>query len=156
MQGGGEARPRSGHVGWDCRRGAAFGFGLGLLAFSQSRSFWLSGLLLVPTGFAMMVQMASSNTLLQLLVPDALRGRVMSLYSMMFMGMAPLGALLAGALAGLLGAPGTVSAGGLLCMLAALWFRRRLPQIRAAVRGQGGGDQGQDSARDPARRESAA
>ena len=135
---------------------AAFGFGLGLLAFSQSRSFWLSGLLLVPTGFAMMVQMASSNTLLQLLVPDALRGRVMSLYSMMFMGMAPLGALLAGALAGLLGAPGTVSAGGLLCMLAALWFRRRLPQIRAAVRGQGGGDQGQDSARDPARRESAA
>lgn len=135
---------------------AAFGFGLGLLAFSQSRSFWLSGLLLVPTGFAMMVQMASSNTLLQLLVPDALRGRVMSLYSMMFMGMAPLGALLAGALAGLIGAPGTVGAGGLLCMLAALWYRRRLPQIRAAVHGQGSADQGQDSARDPARRGSTA
>lgn len=113
---------------------AAFGFGLGLLAFSLSRSFWLSGLLLVPTGLAMMVQMAASNTLLQLLVPDALRGRVMSLYSMMFMGMAPLGALLAGALADQLGAPATVGAGGLLCMLAALWFRWRLPQIRAAAR----------------------
>jgi MFS family permease len=124
---------------------AAFGFGLGLLAFSLSRSFWLSGLLLVPTGFAMMVQMASSNTLLQMLVPDALRGRVMSLYSMMFMGMAPLGALLAGALAGVIGAPGTVAGGGALCMLAALWFRWRLPQIRAAVRSRGGADQSDQS-----------
>jgi MFS family permease len=115
----------------------AFGFGLGLLAFSLSRSFWLSGLLLAPTGFAMMVQMAASNTLLQLLVPDALRGRVMSLYSMMFMGMAPLGALLAGALAGLIGAPATVACGGVLCMLAALWFRRRLPDIREAARALG-------------------
>jgi len=114
---------------------AAFGFGLGLVAFSLSRSFWLSGLLLVPTGLALIVQMAASNTLLQLLVPDALRGRVMSLYSMMFMGMAPLGALLAGSLAELIGAPGTVGAGGVLCMAAALWFRRRLPDIRAAVRG---------------------
>lgn len=115
----------------------AFGFGLGLLAFSLSRSFWLSGLLLAPTGFAMMVQMAASNTLLQLLVPDALRGRVMSLYSMMFMGMAPLGALLAGALAGLIGAPATVALGGVLCMLAALWFRRRLAAIREAARALG-------------------
>lgn len=118
----------------------AFGFGLGLVAFSLSRSFWLSALLLALTGFAMMVQMAASNTLLQLLVPDALRGRVMSLYSMMFMGMAPLGALLAGSLAELVGAPGTVGAGGALCMLAALWFRRRLPGIRAAMRAAGRGD----------------
>lgn len=118
----------------------AFGFGLGLLGFSLSRSFWLSALLLAPAGFAMMVQMAASNTLLQLLVPDALRGRVMSLYSMMFMGMAPLGALLAGGLAALIGAPGTVGAGGVLCMLAALWFRRRLPGIRAAMRAASRGD----------------
>lgn len=121
---------------------AAFGFGLGLVAFSLSRSFWLSGLLLVPTGLALIVQMAASNTLLQLLVPDALRGRVMSLYSMMFMGMAPLGALLAGSLAELIGAPGTVGGGGVLCMLAAVWFRRRLPDIRAAVRGLGSRDGG--------------
>ena len=68
-------------------------------------------------------------------MPDALRGRVMSLYSMMFMGMAPLGALLAGSLAELVGAPGTVGGGGVLCMVAALWFRRRLADIRTALRG---------------------
>ncbi len=113
---------------------AAFGFGLGLVCFSQSRNFWLSCALLVPTGFAMMVQMASSNTLLQMMVPDALRGRVMSLYAMMFMGMAPLGALLAGSLAEVAGAPATVAVGGGLCMLAALWFGRRLPRIRGVVR----------------------
>lgn len=113
---------------------AAFGFGLGLIAFSQSRSFWLSAALLVPTGFAMMVQMAASNTLLQMMVPDALRGRVMSLYSMMFMGMAPIGALLAGGAADVIGAPMTVAAGGALCILAAFWFRRRLPRIRGAAR----------------------
>lgn len=121
---------------------AAFGFGLGLVAFSLSRSFWLSGLLLVPTGLALIVQMAASNTLLQLLVPDALRGRVMSLYSMMFMGMAPLGALLAGSLAELIGAPATVGGGGVLCMAAALWFRRRLPDIRTALRGLRSADGG--------------
>jgi MFS family permease len=74
---------------------ASAGFGAGLILFSMSRSFWLSALLLVPTGFSMMVQMASSNTLIQSMVPDGLRGRVMAVYSMMFMGMAPLGALLA-------------------------------------------------------------
>ena len=125
---------------------AAFGFGLGLVGFSLSRSFWLSGALLVPTGFAMMVQMAASNTLLQMMVPDALRGRVMSLYSMMFMGMAPLGSLLAGSLAGVIGAPGTVAGGGALCMLAALWFRRRLPQIRGANHGIGGAGPGEPAA----------
>jgi len=117
---------------------AAFGFGLGLVGFSFSRSFWLSGALLVPTGFAMMVQMASSNTLLQMMVPDALRGRVMSLYSMMFMGMAPIGSLLAGSLAEVIGAPATVAGGGALCMLAAVWFRRRLPHIRGAIHSMGG------------------
>ena len=125
---------------------AAFGFGLGLVGFSLSRTFWLSGALLVPTGFAMMVQMAASNTLLQMMVPDALRGRVMSLYSMMFMGMAPLGSLLAGSLAEVIGAPGTVAGGGALCMLAALWFRRRLPHIRGASHGMGGTDPGEPAA----------
>lgn len=94
----------------------------------------------------MMVQMAASNTLLQMMVPDALRGRVMSLYSMMFMGMAPLGSLLAGSLAEVIGAPGTVAGGGALCMLAALWFRRRLPQIRGAIHGMGGAGPGAPAA----------
>ena len=85
---------------------ATAAFGAGLIAFSLSRHFWLSTALLVPVGFAMIVETAASNTLIQAMVPDALRGRVMSLYSMMFMGMAPFGALLAGLLAGSLRRPG--------------------------------------------------
>ena len=76
---------------------SAAGFGASLILFSLSRSFWLSAVLLLPVGFSMIVQMASSNTLIQAMVPDNLRGRVMAVYSMMFMGMAPFGALLAGA-----------------------------------------------------------
>ena len=68
------------------------GFGISLIAFSFSRTFWFSAALLVPVGFFIMLQMACSNTLIQSMVPDALRGRVMAVYSMMFMGMAPFGA----------------------------------------------------------------
>ncbi len=93
-------------------------FGASLIAFSASRSFWLSTALMVPAGFAMIVQAAASNTLIQAMVPDALRGRVMACYSMMFMGMAPFGALLAGLLAGRLGAPVAVAAGGVVCIVA--------------------------------------
>src|SRR5262249_20122805 len=89
--------------------------GVGLIAFSLSGRLWLSTAILVPVGFAMIVQTAASNTLIQAMVPDALRGRVMSLYSMMFMGMAPFGALLAGLLAGRFGAPTAVVAGGAAC-----------------------------------------
>ena len=81
-------------------------FGVSLLAFALSTSFWLSVVLLIPAGFAVLVQTAASNTLIQAMVPDELRGRVMAAYSMMFMGMAPFGALLAGIFAGKLGAPG--------------------------------------------------
>lgn len=77
-----------------------------------------------------MVQMAGSNTLIQSMVPDALRGRVMAVYSMMFMGMAPFGALLAGALASRIGAPATVGAGGSICVLGAVVFWRTLPSLR--------------------------
>ncbi len=84
---------------------AAGGFGAALIAFSRSRSFWLSVALLIPVGFAQIVQAASSNTLIQAMVPDRLRGRVMAAYSMMFMGMAPFGALLAGLLASRFGRP---------------------------------------------------
>jgi MFS family permease len=110
------------------------GFGIALIAFSASRWFPLSMVLLVPVGFSMMVEMAASNTLLQMMVPDELRGRVMAVYSMMFMGMAPIGALLAGSLAGRWGAPKTVAAGGVLCVLGALVFRWRLPRLRSQAR----------------------
>ena len=102
---------------------ACGGFGISLVLFSFSRSFWLSALLLVPVGFAMKTQMSSSNTLIQAMIPDELRGRVMAVYSMMFMGMAPLGSLLAGTLAGIIGAPETVALGGVICVIAAVVFR---------------------------------
>jgi MFS family permease len=113
---------------------AAAAFGLCLVLFSLSRVFWLSAALLVPVGFFMMLQMASSNTLIQSMVPDALRGRVMAIYSMMFMGMAPFGALLAGTLADRFGAPATVSLGGVLCIAGAAVFGWRLPALRPHVR----------------------
>jgi MFS family permease len=109
-------------------------FGASLILFSASRTFWLSAVLLVPVGCSMMVQMASSNTLIQSMVPDHLRGRVMSIYSMMFMGMAPFGALLAGAIAYRLGAPLTVALGGVACLIGAAVFGVRLPAFRTAAR----------------------
>ena len=113
---------------------AAAGFGINLMLFSFSRWFWLSALLLVATGFCMMLQMACTNTLLQSMVPDRLRGRVMALYSMMFMGMAPFGALFAGLVASRLGAPLTVAMGGAVCLLGAALFATRLPLLRGEAR----------------------
>jgi MFS family permease len=113
---------------------AALAFGVALIVFSFSRQFWLSVVLLLPVGFAMLLQMSSSNTLIQSMVPDELRGRVMSAYSMMFMGMAPLGALLAGGLAETVGAPATIAIGGAVCVVGALVFRSRLPGIRGEAR----------------------
>src|SRR6478735_7459581 len=110
------------------------GFGVALLLFSFSRSLWLSALLLLPAGFCMMIQMASSNTLIQSMVPDRLRGRVMSVYAMTFMGMAPLGSLLAGSLAHTLGAPMTVGLGGAVAIVGAAVFGSKLPAIRPAAR----------------------
>lgn len=109
-------------------------FGAGLIIFAYSRFFYLSLLVLVPVGCGMMVLMASCNTLIQSMVSDHLRGRVMSVYSMMFMGMAPLGALAAGALANRLGAPLIVAAGGALCIVAGGIFGYRLPIFRPAAR----------------------
>ena len=96
---------------------ACFGFGGSLILFAASRSFWVSTVLLAPVGYCMMLQMASCNTLVQSMVPDELRGRVMAVYSMMFMGMAPLGSLMAGTLGHNLGAPWTVALGGMVCMV---------------------------------------
>lgn len=113
---------------------AATGFGTSLILFSLSRHLWLSLLLLMPTGFGMMVQMGATNTLLQVMVPDRLRGRVMSLYSMMFIGMGPIGAFAGGALAARIGAPWTVSIGGLVCLVGGGIFARRLPGMRGEAR----------------------
>jgi MFS family permease len=113
---------------------SAAAFGISLMCFSLSRSFWLSAALLVPVGASMMVEMASSNTLIQAMVPDALRGRVMAVYSMMFMGMAPFGALFAGWVAEGYGAPRTVALGGLVCLVAAGVFSLRLPALRTEGR----------------------
>jgi len=110
------------------------GFGVSLVMFSFSRSFWLSVLLLLPAGYFIMLQMAASNTLIQVMVPDALRGRVMAVYSMMFMGLAPLGSLMGGALADRVGAPVAVAIGGLLTVAGAVWFGTHLPKIRGEAR----------------------
>jgi MFS family permease len=117
---------------WVASAAGSFGIALGL--FSLSRSFWLSVALLVPVGASMMVQMASSNTLIQAMVPDSLRGRVMSVYSMMFLGMAPFGGLFAGYMAERIGAPHTVAVGGGVCLIAAAVFRRQLPKLRVEAR----------------------
>ena len=110
------------------------GFGFFLAAFSFSHHFWLSAALLLPVGFCMMLGMSSSNTLIQAMTPDHLRGRVMAMYTMMFMGMAPFGSLFAGASAEHLGATFTVSVGAVACMGAAFLFFFHLPKIRVEAR----------------------
>ena len=110
------------------------GFGASLVVFAVSHTFWISVILLLPVGYTMMLQMACSNTLIQVMVPDALRGRVMAVYSMMFMGMAPIGALLGGALADHLGAQLTVAIGGVASVIGAVWFWAQLPKIRVEAR----------------------
>ena len=109
-------------------------FGIGLISFSLSHVLWLSLFLLTLTGFGMMVHMASSNTMLQTMVDDDKRGRVMSLYTMSYMGMAPFGSLLGGSLASKIGAPYTLIICGTFCILGSFMFTKRLPSIREMVR----------------------
>jgi len=113
--------------------GAASAFGAGLIGVGLSRTLWLSLGCLALAGFGMMVQMASSNTVLQTLVDDDKRGRIMSLYSMAFTGMSPLGSLLLGGLAAVFGARTALAFGGAACILAALVFANRIPALRAAI-----------------------
>lgn len=109
-------------------------FGGGLMAFAWSRWLWLSLAALTVVGFGMMVQMASTNTVIQTIVDEEKRGRVMSFYTMSFLGTAPFGSLLAGWLSTRIGAPQTVFVSGVFCLATALWFSRELPAIRALVR----------------------
>jgi MFS family permease len=109
-------------------------FGAALIAFSFSRVLWISMLALPLAGFGMMQQMASSNTILQTIVEDEKRGRVMAFYSMAFQGMAPFGSLLAGSVAARLGAPITVLISGIACLIGSVWFASKLPEIRSVIR----------------------
>lgn len=109
-------------------------FGISIIGFTFSETIWLSMLLLVLAGFGMMVQMAASNTILQTIVEEKKRGRVMSFYTMANMGTAPFGCLLAGSLASKIGAPYTLLIGGVCCVAASLYFMYKMPVIRAKIR----------------------
>jgi MFS family permease len=109
---------------------ATITFGFGLIVFSCSRVLWLSMIFMVVTGLGMMVQMISSNTLLQTVVDDDKRGRIMSFYAMAFMGMAPIGSLLGGWAAKLIGAPNTLLFGGIICIIGAVFFIHKLQLLK--------------------------
>lgn len=113
---------------------SAMSFGISLILFSFSRWLWLSVTLLVPVGYSVMLQMSSSNTLIQAMVPDEFRGRAMAAYTMMFMGMAPMGSLFAGGVAARIGAPWTVAIGGLGAVAGGALFLRKLPELRYEAR----------------------
>jgi MFS family permease len=108
-------------------------FGVALVGFAASRTLWLSSGLLALSGYGIMLTSASINTVLQTLVGDAMRGRVMSLFALCFFGVAPVGSLIGGALATRMGAPATVALGGLGCLVIAAWFAGRLAPLRELV-----------------------
>jgi len=113
---------------------SAAAFGVGLITFAYSHILWLSLILMLVTGGGFMVQMAVSNTILQTIVDEDKRGRVMSFYTMAFMGTAPFGSLLAGMVANRIGAPATLAFGGIGCLIGATWFATSLPALREQVR----------------------
>ena len=113
---------------------ATMTFGIGLIAFGFTRVFWLALLVLPFVGGGMMVEMASTNTILQTITEEHLRGRVMAFYTMAFLGTAPIGSLIAGVAASRIGASNTIVLGGVACILGALWLGMRLPTLRAQVR----------------------
>jgi predicted MFS family arabinose efflux permease len=109
-------------------------FGCGLIFFSLSRYMLLSLAFMLLTGFGMMTVLTSCNTILQTIVDEDKRGRVMSLYAMAFMGVVPLGSLMGGSLASRIGAPATLMFGGICCIAASFLFARKLPQLRRITR----------------------
>jgi MFS family permease len=113
---------------------AAAVFGVGLICFGFSSSLWLSLPMMLVTGYGMMQGLTTSNTILQTLVDEKMRGRVMSYYTMAFVGMAPFGSLLAGTLAHKIGAPRTVIVSGVACILGSLIFWSRMGAIRKDMR----------------------
>lgn len=114
--------------------GASVLFSLGLIAFSLSQSIWLSMGILAATGFGMMIMFGSCNMVMQTLVDEDKRGRVMSLFTMAFMGMMPFGSLLTGWLGDVIGVPHTLQIGGVICLLTTAWFVWQIPTMRVAAR----------------------
>jgi MFS family permease len=112
----------------------ALAFGTGLVVFSMTRSVWLAAPLLAVVGAGFIVQAASTNTIIQTIVDEQFRGRVMAFYTMAFFGSVPVGSLISGIVADYIGATATIRVGGLVCIVAGLWFAMRLPMLRAAVR----------------------
>src|SRR5712691_7836108 len=113
--------------------GAAALFGVGLMAFAFSRVLWLSVVLMIVTGFGFMVQVAASNTLLQTMVEDNKRGRVMSFFLMAYFGTTPFGSLIAGSMSDRFGAPLTLAFGGACCVIGAIWFSTTLASIEYQI-----------------------
>ena len=113
---------------------ATITFGAALVAFSFSNRLWLSLLILPFVGGGMMIEMASTNTILQTIVDDEMRGRVMAFFTMAFLGTAPLGSLMAGLLADHIGPMKTVMIGGTACVIAGVIFAVRIPTLREHVR----------------------
>jgi len=113
---------------------ATFVLSIGIIGFAFSRNVYISIAFLVITGLGLMLQLASSNTIIQTIVAEDKRGRVMSIYTMAFMGTAPFGSFMAGSLAKLIGASFTLLIGGLVCMAGAVLFYLKLPEIRRNVR----------------------
>jgi MFS family permease len=109
-------------------------FGAGLILFGLSRNIWASLLVLAICGFGMMMQMAASNTIIQTIVEENKRGRVMSYSTVALVGMAPFGALLAGTLADAVGAARTVMVSGACCLVGAFWFSTRMKEVRKVTR----------------------
>jgi len=109
-------------------------FGAGLIAFSFSREFWLSVALMVITGFGMMQVLSVSNTLIQTIVEEDKRGRVMSYWTMAYMGASPFGSLLAGGMSPVIGTPATVALCGVGCIAGAIWFRLQIPKLIPIIR----------------------
>lgn len=109
-------------------------FGISLIAFALSNFLWLSLIAMAIAGFSTILQVASSNTILQTIVEEDKRGRVMSFYSMSFTGMVTFGNLIAGFAANRIGASATLAIGGVACILGAIWFYRQRPIIRPLVR----------------------
>jgi MFS family permease len=112
---------------------ATIAFGAGLVVFASSRAMWLALAVLPVVGAGFMVQLASTNTILQTIVEDRLRGRVMAFYTMAFFGTAPIGSLVAGLAADRIGAPWTIALGGLVSLITAAWYASKLPLLRSIV-----------------------
>jgi MFS family permease len=113
---------------------AAILFGGALIAFSSSSSLWLSLAILPFSGAGFMVALAATNTVVQTVVPETLRGRVMSLYTVAFLGMAPIGSLMGGLAAERIGAQATIAVGGAACVMVGVWFYTTLPRLRELIR----------------------